>query len=102
MTEAVALDVLRGGDTVDLRKARGAFFTPGAIVDFITQWAIDETTEAVLEPAAGEAAFLLSAATRAQAVGGSMDVSTTPEFKVQVVLPTAVQPEDEIHEDPAC
>lgn len=74
MTEAVAVDVLRGGDTVDLRKARGAFFTPGAIVDFITQWAIDETTEAVLEPAAGEAAFLLSAATRAGAVGGTVEL----------------------------
>lgn len=74
MTEAVALDVLRDGDTVDLRKARGAFFTPGAIVDFIAQWAIDGTTEAVLEPAAGEAAFLLSAAARARDVGRSVEL----------------------------
>ncbi|MGX1749014.1 sensor histidine kinase [Glutamicibacter protophormiae] len=50
----------------------------------------------------GSGIGLMSIRTRAQAVGGSMDVSTTPEFKVQVVLPTAVQPEDEIHEDPAC
>ncbi|GEO97361.1 hypothetical protein [Kocuria turfanensis] len=49
MAEALALDVLREGDTFDLRKARGGGFTPGAIVDFIAQWAIDETTEAVLE-----------------------------------------------------
>jgi adenine-specific DNA-methyltransferase len=46
------------GDTPDLRKARGAFFTPPAVARFVTNWAIRSPTDAVLEPSCGEAVFL--------------------------------------------
>jgi adenine-specific DNA-methyltransferase len=55
------LDVLREDDTNDLRKARGAFFTPSAVADYIASWAMTDGTSRVLEPSCGEAAFLLSA-----------------------------------------
>lgn len=48
-------------DTHDLRKARGAFFTPDDITDFIVQWAVRAATDRVLEPSAGDAAFLVAA-----------------------------------------
>jgi type I restriction-modification system DNA methylase subunit len=47
-----------------VRKARGAFFTPPELADFITTWAIRSPDDRVLEPSCGEAAFLVSAARR--------------------------------------
>lgn len=45
------------------RKARGAFFTPAAIADFLAWWAVGEDPAAkVLDPTCGEAVFLLAAA----------------------------------------
>ncbi len=51
-------------DTAELRKARGAFFTPQEVADFLTGWAIRTSDDLVLEPSCGEAAFLLSAGKR--------------------------------------
>lgn len=51
-------------DTPALRKERGAFFTPTAITRFISNWAIRAANDRVLEPAAGDAAFLVSAVDR--------------------------------------
>ena len=51
-------------DTPILRKERGAFFTPAAITRFISKWAIRAPDDRVLEPAAGDAAFLISAVDR--------------------------------------
>ncbi len=49
-------------DTAELRKARGAFFTPPEIGSFLAQWAVRSSTDAVFEPSCGEAALLLEAA----------------------------------------
>lgn len=57
------------GDTADLRKARGAFFTPAALCDYIAKWAIRSPGDVVLEPSCGEAAFLTSAARRLDDLG---------------------------------
>ena len=46
------------GDSADLRKARGAFFTPPAVARFITNWAIRSPSDAIIEPSCGEAVFL--------------------------------------------
>jgi adenine-specific DNA methylase len=46
------------------RKARGAFFTPPELCDYIVDWAIRTPRDDVLEPSCGEAAFLLSAGAR--------------------------------------
>lgn len=51
-------------DTPLLRKERGAFFTPGEITRFIAKWAIRAPNDRVLEPSAGDAAFLVSAVDR--------------------------------------
>ncbi|WP_250279197.1 N-6 DNA methylase [Frankia sp. Cppng1_Ct_nod] len=55
------------------RKARGAFFTPAALCDHIAGWAVRDPHDSVLEPACGEAAFLLAASRRLQALGGGRD-----------------------------
>lgn len=47
-------------DTAELRKARGAFFTPEPIARYVTEWAVRSPTEDVLEPSCGETAFLLA------------------------------------------
>lgn len=60
-------------DTPTLRKARGAFFTPDEITAFIAQWAIQSPDDRVLEPSAGDAAFLVAAVERLR------ELSTTPE-----------------------
>lgn len=67
-----------GGEPVDtqlLRKARGAFFTPPALADFVSRWAIQAQTDHVLEPSCGEAAFLLSAAARLDQLGAPREQS---------------------------
>ncbi|ARQ13728.1 N6 adenine-specific DNA methyltransferase protein (plasmid) [Rhizobium etli] len=51
-------------DTPTLRKERGAFFTPSEIARFLTKWAIREPGDQVMEPAAGDAAFLVAAVAR--------------------------------------
>ncbi|MCE0536915.1 N-6 DNA methylase [Kineosporia rhizophila] len=48
--------------TLDPVKARGAFFTPAPIARHVTRWALRGPGGRVLEPASGEAAFLLAAA----------------------------------------
>ena len=52
------------GPCDDGAKSRGAFFTPPAICDFIAGWAIRSSTDRVLEPSCGDAAFLTSVAQR--------------------------------------
>lgn len=58
-----------GTDTAELRKARGAFFTPPKVTEFIADWALRTGIEEVLEPSCGEAAFLLAAADRFTRLG---------------------------------
>ncbi len=56
-------------DTPELRKARGAFFTPIELCRHLVDWAIRTPADAVLEPSCGEAAFLLAAAERMSRLG---------------------------------
>lgn len=57
-------------DTAELRKARGAFFTPDAITRYITDWAVRTADDTVLEPSAGDAAFLVQAVRRLRELRG--------------------------------
>ncbi|MDP1847638.1 MAG: N-6 DNA methylase [Solirubrobacteraceae bacterium] len=52
------------GDRVELRKRRGAFFTPLPIAEFLVDWALAGAPEGsrVLDPTCGEGVFLLAAA----------------------------------------
>lgn len=62
-------------DTSSLRKARGAFFTPREISDFISRWTIRSPNDLVLEPSCGEARFLLSAGSRLRSLAPSADLT---------------------------
>lgn len=53
------------------RKARGAFFTPAQIAEFIARWAVRDAADAVLEPSCGEAAFLMPAGARLLELGAA-------------------------------
>jgi len=64
-----AFDGVLVADTASLRKARGAFFTPADLSDFICRWAIRKPADRVLEPSCGEAAFLVAAALRLNELG---------------------------------
>ena len=55
-------------DTPALRKERGAFFTPDEITRFVAHWAIRAPGDQVLEPSAGDAAFLVAAVDRLRAL----------------------------------
>ncbi|MGH2377916.1 MAG: HsdM family class I SAM-dependent methyltransferase [Candidatus Limnocylindria bacterium] len=53
------------------RKELGQFFTPPELVAALTNWAIRAPSDRVIEPAAGEAAFLLAAAKRLRSLGAT-------------------------------
>jgi adenine-specific DNA-methyltransferase len=48
-------------DTSELRKARGAFFTPPELSRYVVEWALRSKDDKVLEPSCGEASFLIEA-----------------------------------------
>jgi len=57
-------------DTPDARKARGAFFTPPAIAEFLVRWAVAKNPKArVLDPTCGEGVFLAAAGARVRELG---------------------------------
>lgn len=66
-------------DNSTLRKARGAFFTPVALTEFMCRWAVRQTTDRVLEPSCGDAVFLRAAARRLKALDAS-DASFTDQL----------------------
>lgn len=53
------------------QKARGAFFTPPQVSQFLVDWAIRGPKDIVLEPSCGDAAFLMPAAARLQQLGAA-------------------------------
>lgn len=70
----MANSLIHPKDTPELRKERGAFFTPEAITDFVARWAIRSADDRVLEPSAGDAAFLVAAVSQiAKLRGGKGD-----------------------------
>lgn len=57
-------------DNLAQRKERGAFFTPDLITKFMAEWAIRSGDDNVLEPSAGDAAFLVAAVKRLRDLSG--------------------------------
>lgn len=64
-------------DTPALRKERGAFFTPDEITRFVANWAIRKPDDLVLEPSAGDAAFLIAAVGRLRELSAGADSQPT-------------------------
>jgi adenine-specific DNA-methyltransferase len=56
-------------DTRESRKARGAFFTPPAMAQFIADWAVRTAEDVTMEPSCGEASFVLACAERLRLLG---------------------------------
>jgi adenine-specific DNA-methyltransferase len=73
-------ETLAAADTAALRKARGAFFTPEPLARYVTEWAVRDVADKVLEPSCGEAAFLLSAVDRLAALQAATTEPTTPHL----------------------
>jgi adenine-specific DNA methylase len=65
-------NLARAADTPEIRKARGAFFTPDGITSHLAEWGISSPNDRVLEPSAGEAAFLIAAVARLRDLGAGM------------------------------
>lgn len=81
ITNVVLLDAT---DTPAIRKARGAFFTPEAITRFLVDWAVRDPRDRVLEPSAGDAAFLVPAVRRLREWVSSEDGSTPEVDGVEI------------------
>jgi adenine-specific DNA-methyltransferase len=74
--EGVNMAAVHPNDTPEIRKARGAFFTPQPIVRFITDWALRTPADSVFEPSAGDAEFLVESVRRLRAL--SVDPAFAP------------------------
>lgn len=59
-------------DTPELRKARGAFFTPDAMARFLVTWGVHRGNESILEPSCGDAVFLREAGLHLAALRGKV------------------------------
>lgn len=61
-------------DLERIRKARGAYFTPPAIADYLARWAIAGNPRArVLDPTCGDGVFLVSAGRQLLSLGAPLD-----------------------------
>jgi tRNA1(Val) A37 N6-methylase TrmN6 len=59
-------------DTPALRKARGAFFTPRPIAEYLADWAVEgDPSATVLDPTCGEAVFIEAAGLNLAGLGAS-------------------------------
>ena len=64
------MPVRRHGDPAELRRARGAFFTPEPIAAHLASWAVRSDAQAkILDPTCGEAVFLQAAGRELKAAG---------------------------------
>lgn len=72
-------------DSPQLRKARGAFFTPQPIADFLAAWAVGNDPSArILDPTCGEAIFLLAAGRHLRSAGCTPEVLDERLFGVDL------------------
>jgi adenine-specific DNA-methyltransferase len=68
------VDALVGVEAeLSARKARGAFFTPRPIAEFLARWAVRSPDATVLDPTCGEAVFLLAAGNQLRRLQASAD-----------------------------
>ena len=64
-------------------KLRGGYYTPEPIANFLASWAIQDPQGSVLEPSAGDGAFVVAAADRL--AGGCLDAVELFESEAEVV-----------------
>ncbi|MEZ5126958.1 MAG: N-6 DNA methylase [Micropruina glycogenica] len=57
-------------DSAELRKARGAYFTPPDVSGYLARWSIRSGHDRVLEPSCGDGSIISAAVNRLHALGG--------------------------------
>lgn len=72
------------GDSNELRKSRGAFFTPPEIANYLVEWAVRSPEDTVFEPSCGEASFLLAAAVRLKSMGANPHLWSEQLYGVEI------------------
>jgi len=76
-------------DHPELRKARGAFFTPAPIADFLAAWAVGGDPAArILDPSCGDGVFLRAAARRLKELGAAPDTLDERVYGVDLHRPS--------------
>ena len=74
------------------RKARGAFFTPPAIAEFLVDWAIDDRPGArILDPTCGDGVFLEAAGKALRELGSDRDRLADQIFGIDVHAPSVAE-----------
>jgi adenine-specific DNA methylase len=71
-------------------KLRGGYYTPGPIADFLARWAVADG-DRVLEPSAGDGAFVNASAQRLRAGGhiDAVELDDEEAQKIRLRVPTA-------------
>lgn len=83
---------LQTADTPSLRKARGAFFTPPAIAEYLAEWAIEGNAAAtVLDPTCGEAVFLEAAGRQFLEMGATKSEVRNQVFGVDLHAESVIE-----------
>lgn len=81
-------------DAPAAKKARGAFFTPPAIADYLASWAVeDDPLAKVLDPTCGEAIFLRAAGLQLKKAGAAPDKLANQVFGVDLEPDSVVRSE---------
>ncbi|MEX2212302.1 MAG: N-6 DNA methylase [Gaiellaceae bacterium] len=76
-------------DNPSSRKARGAFFTPPAIADFLATWAVgDDPSARILDPSCGDGVFLRASARQLRDLGCGISRLDEQVFGVDLHGPT--------------
>ncbi len=77
-------------------KARGGYYTPAALADYLCRWAIRSPSDRVIEPSCGDGSFVSAAAPLLGADGSITAVEIVPEEirKAQAAVNGAAVPVD--------
>jgi len=78
------------------RKLRGGYYTPGAIAEFLADWAIQEPSARVLEPSCGDGSFLKACAARLRSLGAARAAVTEQITAVELVGDEAAKAEQAV------
>ena len=91
-------------ETADVAKARGAFYTPPAVAAFLARWAVRTSEDRVLEPSAGDGAFLRALRDRFHDLGQddiagrilAIERETAEADKARLIAPLSALPRSPI------
>jgi adenine-specific DNA-methyltransferase len=90
-------------DTPALRKARGAFYTPQPIAEYLADWAVEGNPSAtVIDPTCGEAVFIEAAGRRLTELGASRQQLREQVFGVDLHDASVMAASTPVTSSPSC